>query len=81
MQFWRVQGHSWETDWENASTEIVGNPIFVGSEPNKLALSSDGLVLCVGPNGRTAVRPRNALPCRRLKHFRFNWRVTNSGWK
>jgi hypothetical protein len=56
MQFWRGQGHSWETDWENVSTEIVGNPIFVGREPNKLALSSDGLVLCVGPNGRTGVR-------------------------
>jgi uncharacterized repeat protein (TIGR01451 family) len=40
-------------------TGIVGNPISVGSEPNKLALSSDGSVLWVGLDGGAAVRKVN----------------------
>jgi len=41
------------------ATGIVGNPIFVGSEPNKLALSSDNSVLWVGLDGGAAVRKVN----------------------
>ena len=38
------------------TTGIIGNPIFVGSEPNKLALSGDNSVLWVGLDGGAAVR-------------------------
>jgi uncharacterized repeat protein (TIGR01451 family) len=41
------------------ATGIIGNPIFVGSEPNKLALSSDDSVLWVGLDGGAAVRKVN----------------------
>ena len=41
------------------TTGIVGKPIFVGSEPNKLALSSDDSVLWVGLDGGAAVRKVN----------------------
>ena len=34
----------------------LGTPIFVGSEPNRLALTSDGLYLWVGLDGAHAVR-------------------------
>src|SRR5438105_17664 len=34
----------------------VGQPVFIGSEPNKLALSSDGKVLYAGLDGASAVR-------------------------
>ncbi len=38
------------------NTGIIGSPIWVGSEPNKLALSSDGTTLWVGLDGAGAVR-------------------------
>ena len=38
------------------ATGVLGTPIWVGSEPTKLALSSDGTVLWVGLNGAGAVR-------------------------
>ena len=38
------------------ATGALGTPIWVGSEPTKLALSSDGTVLWVGLNGAGAVR-------------------------
>lgn len=38
------------------NTGVIGAPIWVGSEPNKLALSSDGLYLWVGLDGAGAVR-------------------------
>jgi len=41
------------------ATGIIGNPIFVGSEPNKLALSSNDSVLWVGLDGGAAVRKVN----------------------
>lgn len=41
------------------NTGVVGTPIFVGSEPNKLALSSDGSTLWVGLDGAGAVRQVN----------------------
>jgi uncharacterized repeat protein (TIGR01451 family) len=41
------------------ATGIIGNSIFVGSEPNKLALSSDDQVLWVGLDGGAAVRKVN----------------------
>ena len=41
------------------TTGMVGNPIFVGSEPNRLALSGDGAVLWVGLDGGAAVRKVN----------------------
>ncbi len=38
------------------ATGAMGAPIFVGSEPNKLAVSSDGKTLWVGLDGSSAVR-------------------------
>lgn len=38
------------------ATGAIGTPILVGSEPNKLALSSDGKILWVGLDGAAAVR-------------------------
>jgi uncharacterized repeat protein (TIGR01451 family) len=40
-------------------TGALGTPIPVGSEPNKLALSSDGTILWVGLDGASAVRQVN----------------------
>jgi hypothetical protein len=40
-------------------TGALGTPIFVGSGPNKLALSSDGTILWVGLDGASAVREVN----------------------
>ena len=40
-------------------TGALGMPIRVGSEPNKLALSSDGTILWVGLDGASAVRQVN----------------------
>lgn len=37
-------------------TATVGTPIFVGSEPNRLAISDDGQYLYVGLDGAAAVR-------------------------
>lgn len=37
----------------------IGTPIFVGSEPNKMALSSDGTVIWVSLDGADAVREVN----------------------
>ena len=37
-------------------TGSLGSPIFVGSEPNRLALTSDGKYLWVGLDGASAVR-------------------------
>ena len=39
----------------------VGTPIYVGSEPNKLALSDDGQYLYVGLDGAAAVRRVNVI--------------------
>lgn len=41
------------------ATGALGNPIWVGSEPNHLALSSDGTTLWVGLDGAGAVREVN----------------------
>jgi uncharacterized repeat protein (TIGR01451 family) len=41
------------------ATGAIGSPIFVGSEPNQLALSSDGTILWVGLDGAGAVRQVN----------------------
>lgn len=41
------------------TTGVLGTPIFVGSEPNELALSSDGTTLWVGLQGAGAVREVN----------------------
>jgi uncharacterized repeat protein (TIGR01451 family) len=38
------------------ATGAIGQPIFVGSEPNQLAISSDGKTLFVGLDGAGAVR-------------------------
>jgi hypothetical protein len=40
-------------------TGALGTPIQVGSEPNKLAISSDGTILWVGLDGASAVRQVN----------------------
>ena len=40
-------------------TGALGTPVWVGSEPTKLALSSDGTILWVGLNGAAAVREVN----------------------
>ena len=40
----------------NPATGVIGTPIFVGSEPNKLALTADGRYLWVGLDGASAVR-------------------------
>jgi uncharacterized repeat protein (TIGR01451 family) len=40
-------------------TGAFGTPIFVGSEPDKLAISSDGTILWVGLDGAAAVRQVN----------------------
>lgn len=40
----------------NPATGAISTPIFVGSEPNKLALTSDGKYLWVGLDGASAVR-------------------------
>lgn len=40
----------------NPATGALGTPIFVGSEPNKLALTADGRYLWVGLDGACAVR-------------------------
>jgi uncharacterized repeat protein (TIGR01451 family) len=40
-------------------TGALGNPIWVGSEPNKLAISGDGTVLWVGLDGAASVREVN----------------------
>ena len=42
-------------------TGALGTPIRVGSEPNKLALSSDGTILWVGLDGASAVRQVNLI--------------------
>ncbi len=41
------------------NTGVLGTPVWVGSEPNKLALSSDGSTLWVGLDGAGAVRQVN----------------------
>jgi uncharacterized repeat protein (TIGR01451 family) len=41
------------------NTGVLGTPIWVGSEPNKLAVSSDGHTLWVGLDGAGAVRQVN----------------------
>ncbi len=41
------------------ATGALGAPILVGSEPNKLAVSSDGKILWVGLDGASAVRQVN----------------------
>jgi uncharacterized repeat protein (TIGR01451 family) len=41
------------------ATGAIGTPIWVGSEPTKLAISSDGTTLWVGLNGAAAVRQVN----------------------
>jgi hypothetical protein len=40
-------------------TGALGTPIYVGSEPNLMAISSDGTVLWVGLDGASAVRQVN----------------------
>ena len=40
-------------------TGVIGTPIFVGSEPGKMAISSDGSVIWVALNGAGAVREVN----------------------
>src|SRR5579862_211519 len=40
-------------------TGALGMPIYVGSEPNKLAISSDGTILWVGLDGASAIRQVN----------------------
>lgn len=40
-------------------TGVIGTPIFVGSEPNKMALSNDGTVIWVSLDGADAVREVN----------------------
>ena len=40
----------------NPATGALGTPIFVGSEPDKLALTADGHYLWVGLDGSSAVR-------------------------
>ena len=40
----------------NPETAAVGTPVFVGSEPNKLAVSDDGQHVYVGLDGAAAVR-------------------------
>ena len=42
-------------------TGTLGAPIFVGSEPNKLALSSDGNTIWVSLNGAASVREVNLI--------------------
>jgi uncharacterized repeat protein (TIGR01451 family) len=41
------------------NTGAIGTPIPVGSEPDKLALSSDGTILWVGLDGASAIRQVN----------------------
>lgn len=41
------------------ATGALGTPIYVGSEPDKLAISSDGTTLWVGLDGASAVREVN----------------------
>ncbi|MGA8530842.1 MAG: IPT/TIG domain-containing protein, partial [Acidobacteriaceae bacterium] len=41
------------------ATGALGTPIYVGSEPDKLAISSDGTTLWVGLDGSSAVREVN----------------------
>jgi hypothetical protein len=41
------------------ATGALGTPISVGSEPNKMAISSDGTILWVGLDGASAVRQVN----------------------
>ena len=38
------------------NTGVLGSPVWVGSEPNRLGLSDDGLTLWVGLDGASAVR-------------------------
>lgn len=38
------------------NTGLLGSPVWVGSEPNRLGLSADGLTLWVGLDGASAVR-------------------------
>ena len=38
------------------NTGVLGTPIWLGSEPNRLALSADGLTLWVGLDGASSVR-------------------------
>ena len=38
------------------NTGVLGTPIWVGSEPNRLAVSSDGFTLWVGLDGASSVR-------------------------
>lgn len=42
-------------------TATIGTPIFVGSEPNRLAISDDGQYLYVGLDGAAAVRRVNLI--------------------
>ena len=43
------------------ATGALGTPIYVGSEPDKLAISSDGSTLWVGLDGASAIREANLL--------------------
>src|SRR5689334_2982925 len=40
----------------NPVTGAIGNSVFIGSEPNKLALSDDGKTLYTSLNGASAIR-------------------------
>jgi trimeric autotransporter adhesin len=40
----------------NPNTGVLGTPVWVGSEPNKLAISGDGTTLWVGLQGSPSVR-------------------------
>ena len=57
-------------------TGALGTPIYVGSEPDQLAISSDGTTLWVGLDGASAVRKVNLTTGTAGMQFSFN---NNSG--
>lgn len=62
----------------NPATGAIGTPIFVGSEPNKLALTSDGRYLWVGLDGASAVRKVDLVA--KTAGLQFSLPSANSGF-
>ncbi|MGO4516433.1 beta strand repeat-containing protein [Terriglobus sp. 2YAB30_2] len=61
----------------NPATGAIGTPIFVGSEPNKLALTADGHYLWVGLDGSSAVRKVDLVA--KTAGLKFSLPLVNSG--
>jgi hypothetical protein len=61
----------------NPATGAIGTPIFVGSEPDKLAITADGHYLWVGLDGASAIRKVDLVA--KTAGLQFSLPATNNG--